>query len=227
MSDLPEHVTPLDPKEQFTFSCHPGVTCFTECCRKLELALSPYDVLRLKQSLALSSQQFLDEYAIIEFLEDDLYPKVYLGMVDDGRASCPFVSQSGCQIYDDRPGACRTYPLGRGAHQSPEGAQEIFVLVHEAHCQGFEQKQSYTVQSWHTDQSLQQYNDHNDILLPIFNASSFRKGNRLSDEQAELFTLALYNIDSFKELYSELFTTPKNDLQLLNTIVGWLENRLF
>ena len=227
MTDLPEHVTPLDPKEPFNFSCHPGVRCFTECCRKLELSLSPYDVLRLKKSLGITSQQFLAEYAVVEFCEDDLYPKVYLGMIDDGHGSCPFVKEQGCRVYKDRPGACRTYPLGRGAYQSIDGPQEIFVLLQEPHCQGFSQDTRYTVQSWHEDQGLQQYNTHNDILLPIFNAQYFRDGNRLTKDQADLFILALYNTDLFKENHGELFTNEPVDHLVLLSLVQWLKQILF
>ena len=73
---LPDHVQPLDADGSFRFHCHPGVPCFTECCRELELGLTPYDVLRLKQALDLNSRQFFEHYGIIEFNQDDLYPKV-------------------------------------------------------------------------------------------------------------------------------------------------------
>jgi len=228
MATLPEHVTPIDKQDEFVFSCHSGVSCFTECCRELELSLSPYDVLRLKQALGITSQQFLEQYSVVEFSEDDLYPKVYLGMVDDQRVSCPFVTRQGCTVYNARPGACRTYPLGRGAYRSSGTLKEVFVLVQEPHCQGFSQKKPYTVQSWHDDQGINKYNRHNDALLPIFNSTFFNKGNRLTQEQAELFILALYNIDQFKETYAEACGIFSDDhSETLPTIVRWLEKRLF
>ena len=36
---------------KFSFACHPDVPCFTKCCSDLDLALTPYDVLRLKNRL--------------------------------------------------------------------------------------------------------------------------------------------------------------------------------
>jgi hypothetical protein len=228
MTSLPEHVTPIAKGDTFVFACHPVVPCFTECCRKLELSLSPYDVVRLKKALAISSQQFLDEYAVVEFSDEDLYPKVYLGMIDDGQVSCPFVKKEGCLVYKDRPGACRTYPLGRGAYQSSGNPQEIFVLLREPHCQGFLQKRSYTVQAWHEDQGVNDYNRHNDILLPILNSPFFNDGNKLTLKQAELFIMALYNLDLFKEKHAELCTGfSDDDSAILLTVVKWLEKVLF
>ncbi len=50
----------IDPDTPFRFACNPGVACFNECCRDLNQFLTPYDVLRLKRGLGLSSRQFLD-----------------------------------------------------------------------------------------------------------------------------------------------------------------------
>nr|MBF0220914.1 YkgJ family cysteine cluster protein [Desulfobulbaceae bacterium] len=229
MTSLPEHVTSLAPDEPFTFSCHPEVTCFNECCRNLELSLSPYDVLRLKDALGIPSQQFLDDYAIIEFTSEDLFPKVYLGMVDDGRGSCPFVEENGCRVYRDRPGACRTYPLGRGAYRTVDDSlHELFVLLQEPHCQGFSHGRCFTVPTWQEDQGLEEYNIHNDLLLTIYNAVYFKDKNRLNQSQSELFTMALYNIDTLKKNHPGAFESSSNDnFLLLSSCVQWLENKLF
>ena len=37
----------------FRFSCHKDVPCFTKCCAKLRLILTPYDILRMKNRLAI------------------------------------------------------------------------------------------------------------------------------------------------------------------------------
>ncbi len=58
------HTEPFEYLEDnsFSFACHPGLSCFTECCRDLRLALTPYDILRLKNRLGLASNDFLDQY---------------------------------------------------------------------------------------------------------------------------------------------------------------------
>ena len=47
----------LDGK--FQFHCHPGVACFNACCKGIDIALTPYDILRLKNRLGISSTEFL------------------------------------------------------------------------------------------------------------------------------------------------------------------------
>ncbi len=107
------NIEPLEA-ETFRFSCHPGVSCFGACCSDLTLMLLPYDVLRLRRRLGLGSREFLDTYT--ETLEGDGgVPRVQLRMGDDEQRSCPFVDDGACTVYEDRPGACRMFPLGRAA----------------------------------------------------------------------------------------------------------------
>ena len=53
----------LTQNETFNFRCHPDIECFNRCCRNLNLYLYPYDILRLKRSLNLDSDRFLERYA--------------------------------------------------------------------------------------------------------------------------------------------------------------------
>ena len=41
----------LSEDSSFTFACHPGVPCFNDCCGDVNIFLTPYDILRLKQAL--------------------------------------------------------------------------------------------------------------------------------------------------------------------------------
>ncbi len=47
--------------EDFTFACHKGLECYTSCCRDVTIMLTPYDVLRMKKALGLTSNQFLEK----------------------------------------------------------------------------------------------------------------------------------------------------------------------
>ncbi len=217
MPQLPEHQS-LKVNEAFKFHCHTGISCFTDCCRQLELALTPYDVLRLKKALGLTSCKFLEQYAVIEFETEDLYPRIYLGMVDDGRASCPFVSNEGCRIYNDRPGACRTYPLGRGASLEAQGDKAIHILIREPHCHGFAEDREQTLSQWQNDQALQEYNHYNDEILAIINHPAPLAGRRMSQEQADDFILCLYDLDHFRK---KIAADNKNDTDLLTLAIKW------
>ena len=197
---LADHVRPLMADERFRFRCHPGVGCFTECCRELELALSPYDVLRLAKRLGLDSAHFLDRFAVIEQGEDDLFPRVFLAMVDDGRASCPFVDRNGCTVYTDRPAACRTYPLGRGASLKEDGTVTILhVLLTEPHCQGFAEQEEQDVAAWTADQGLAVYQRLNDLLLRLLQHPKTKTGWRPSDAQCQQYLTTLYDLDRFRD----------------------------
>jgi len=173
-------VRTLAPGELFRFRCHEGLSCFTDCCRRLTLALTPYDTLRLKNRLGLASSVFLERYTTVEQHQDDIFPQVLLAMNDDSRANCPFVEPNrGCTVYPDRPGACRTYPLGRGVHRKESGdIHELWVLLNEPHCRGFDQGNSMSVASWVDDQELRAYNQANDAMLPLLQHQAVRQGWR-------------------------------------------------
>lgn len=235
----PEHVRSLTADETFRFSCHPGVACFTDCCRQLDLALTPYDVLRLSGHLGLAPSSFLDQYALIETEEGGAFPQVYLGMVDDGRASCPFVTAAGCSVYTDRPGACRSYPLGRGAFTTEDGKrQEIYVLLTEPHCNGFANGDPQNSTAWQKDQNLVAYNDLNDELLSILHHPRLKKGHQ-PDEQEVIIFLSLYSLDTLRQqLLDSTFALPfplteseqqeiiTDDLALLRLGIRWLSHAL-
>ncbi|RJX34597.1 MAG: YkgJ family cysteine cluster protein [Desulfurivibrio sp.] len=223
---LPEHIHPLADQERFTFACHPGVSCFTECCRDLELALSPYDVLRLSRELGIASREFLDRYAIIERETEDVFPRVYLGMLDDGRTSCPFISGQGCRVYRGRPAPCRTYPLGRGAWQDKTGRPQAFYVVQrEAHCRGFDQAVEQGVEQWIAGQDLAEYYQANDLLMPLLHHAKLQQGCRPSALQQDLFLATLYQLDDFRSNNPDL--RGLTDLQLLRYAVDRLIEQFF
>jgi Fe-S-cluster containining protein len=196
----PASVTQLAPGERFHFRCHPEVDCFTECCRMLELVLTPYDLLRMRHATGLASQQLLDHYVILEQETGEPFPRLYLSMVDDGRASCIFVAKAGCTIYPHRPGACRTYPLGRGVRCRRNGkANEQYVLLHEPHCHGFREKTEQDIDEYITNQELAAYHRSNDSVAAILQHDSIKSGFVPSAKQVELFLLALYNLDTFRD----------------------------
>ena len=51
-------LTVLGPEDTFRFACHPDLKCFTQCCRGTTIFLTPYDVLRMKNALGISSESF-------------------------------------------------------------------------------------------------------------------------------------------------------------------------
>jgi hypothetical protein len=242
----PADIRPINCSDSFHFDCHPGVDCFTECCRELDLALTPYDVIRLKKRLGIHSGSFLEQYVIIEWDEQQVFPTCYLTMVDDGRASCVFVDRNkGCRVYPDRPGACRAYPVGRGvcsnngtSKNSPD--KELFVLVKEPHCHGFSEEKRKTPVTYLSDQKLEKYNRYNDALTELLQHEQIRQGFRLNRKQLDDFILALYNLDTFRREMSdgritmnrplravELQGLAGDDEEMLKLGISWLLQSYF
>jgi len=239
--ELPKNMRGIKQEERFRFSCHPAVPCFTECCRQLDLNLAPYDLLRLKNRLGMKSDAFLDRYVIIEWDEQLVFPQCYLTMVDDGRASCVFVSPEGCTVYEDRPGACRAYPVGRGASRRHDGRiLEHLVLVREPHCLGFDAANSRNAGEYFQNQGLTEYNRFNDEVLRILQHERVRQGFKPTRRQMDQFILALYNLDIFRQEMNagrivmnrplstvELQGLTGDDEKLLLLGVAWLIQELF
>ncbi len=231
----PEKVQSLNPGEKFNFRCGPDVSCFTECCRALDLALTPYDVLRLRKSLGLDSATFLQRYAVIEQQQDEAFPQVFLAMLDDDRNRCPFVCADGCTVYEDRPAACRAYPVGRGLRMTTcrNRLQEIFVLVREDHCQGFAAGGETTPEDWMADQGLEPYNRFSDAMLPLLRHPIILQGWEPNPDQQREYLHTLYQLDDFRSRVEagELALPGQetagslaelDDYQLLLAAIDWL-----
>lgn len=234
-NSIPEQVSRIHANQTFCFSCSPSLACFTECCRMLELALSPYDLIQLRRATGLASQQLLDQLVIEECDAESVFPRFYLTMLDDGRDSCPFVSHEGCRIYPWRPGACRAYPLGRAVIFHGNYQEEHFVLVQETHCQGFAERQEHTLASFTRDQQLHVYNRYNDAVAQLIQHPKIRAGFSPDTHQRQLFSLALFNQDAFRHKivagdfadFPEKNITGLADEELLLASIPWLIQRFF
>ena len=95
--------------ESFRFTCHPDVPCFNNCCADVNIVLTPLDVLQLARHTGLHTQVFLDTYTSNPITKDLQLPMVMLKMLDDEGKKCPFVSEQGCTVYQNRPWACRMW----------------------------------------------------------------------------------------------------------------------
>ena len=237
-----EEAARMTRKDCFQFFCGPSVQCFTECCRKLELALTPYDVLRLSRRLGVSSSEFLDDFTEIKSGSRHGFPEVFLKMQNTEEKLCHFVSEQGCVVYEDRPGACRTYPLGRASSKNrlTNINEEFFFVVRESHCRGFEQNKTWSVDEWLSDQDLEEYNRFNDLLMELYMLGFRSRSGELSTQRLQMFMMACYNLDKFREfIFRSSFLTKfefsperassleTDDSCLLEFAFEWLKLALF
>lgn len=212
----------LEPLEDggFHFACHPGVPCFTECCRDLTLLLTPYDILRLKNHLGMSAEAFLEEYADVHPDENRPLPMVYLQMEGNEEKTCPFLTAEGCRVYADRPAACRTYPLARASrtHKLHGTVMENYYVLRESHCRGFEEDRFFTVEDWIKDQGLEPYHEMSNQWMEIVTHSKLRRG--LPMKQQQMFFMASYNLEKFRNFifgsrFLELFELDAEEVEEL------------
>lgn len=241
---FPEGMTPLG-KSSFSFRCHPGVSCFTDCCRKLELFLYPYDIICLKKALAIDSEEFLNTYAGVVAGANLLFPSVILRMRDNEACTCPFLGEggTGCTVYADRPSACRTYPLERAIDRSSRSGRpdEYYFMTHHPYCHGHDEPQTQTVNDWLRDQRLLDYNRMDDLWaeMDTLFASNPWRGEGAAGPLQQMAFLACYNIDGFRRLVrqegllsqfklsrSEVAACETDDEALLKFAFKWLQRIL-
>jgi len=202
----------LAPGRRFQFSCHPGIRCFNACCTDLYLVLSPYDVMRLRRNLDMPSHEFHAQHTEAAAMPITGFPMHRLLMRDDAAKSCPFVRPAGCSVYGDRPGACRTYPLGRAARVNAQ--LEVSARLHvvrEEHCLGFAAGRSWTGEEWLTDQDLVSYNAMSDRYLALI-ARCEQQQVILDARQRDLAELALYRLDRFQGVLRETMLLERLDV---------------
>ena len=193
--------TPTLPEQACRFACHSGLTCFTKCCANPHLVLTPYDILRLKNRLQVSSEVFLDRYTVAETDGASGLPVVRLKMKHDGMRQCPFVAPDGCKVYADRPGACRLYPLGQAVSRIFEGdrAGAVYFKVKESYCIGWQEEKEWTIQAWLTNQGLDEYNTMNQSFMDVFTGRPLKAFQTLGDRQLKMVFMAAYNLDAFRD----------------------------
>jgi len=223
----------MDPDHLFQFNCDPGVSCFTQCCQDVTIVLTPYDVLRLKKGLEISSDEFLEEYTIIIPKEKRLIPLVILKMNKDDKR-CPFVSDEGCIAYEDRPWSCRMYPLD----MSNDGT--FHLIIDSSRCGGLDENRQWRIGDWLVDQGIVPYDEMITLFSEITSPLQAKEPGIDNPQITQMTFMALYNVDKFREFvfkstflnrfYVDAITIEKikrSDVELLKFAFDWIKFGLF
>lgn len=196
----------LGPEHRFSFRCHAGLACFNRCCGDVNIVLTPYDLLRLKRRLGLTSTELLARHTVRPFTKDQQLPVVLLKLRDDlpGKP-CPFVAAEGCTVYPDRPWACRMYPVGMASARTDRDPQgpEFFFLMREEPCDGFKEARELSIREWIEDQEVAAYNEAGERFKQISLHPHFRRGGSLNPQQMDMFFTACYDLDRFRSFVFE------------------------
>jgi Fe-S-cluster containining protein len=234
----------LAETDTFTFKCHAGLSCFNRCCRNLNLFLYPYDIIRLKKSLKISSDQFIETYTDIVVRTGHHFPDVLLRMADNDEKTCIFLSPNGCSVYSDRPHTCRLYPLEQGIYYDAvkNKTRPVHFFRPPEFCQGRYEDRPCTIKSWETEQEAAFYNTMTvqwaDVMRLFQNDPWGGEGP--GGRQGKMAFMAAYNMDAFREFiltstflqrYSikpDLRLKIKtDDLALLKLGMAWIKLFLF
>lgn len=208
---------------RFSFRCHRGIECFTKCCNNIEIMLTPYDILRLKNRLGMLSGEFLNGYTYVEIEDKSSHPFVFLKMGDTAERKCPFLTEEGCSVYTDRPANCRYYPVGQASLRKQSDTvdapvtEEFYFMVKEPHCLGFRETKEWTIRSWREDQEVDLYDDMNRGWKDIL----FRRnlpGATLDEKKQKAFYMACYDVDRFRDFvfdtkFTEIFDVGEERLR--------------
>ncbi|MBF0371507.1 MAG: YkgJ family cysteine cluster protein [Magnetococcales bacterium] len=232
----------LRGKDTFCFSCYPGISCFNTCCSNIEIVLTPYDILRLRKRLDLSAEEFLYEYATPSQLQKGQLP-VALMQMDAKTGQCPFVTDEGCSVYEDRPVTCRYYPVGLALlRKQDESEQDAFhFLIKEDFCKGHQEEKKWTVDEWRADQGSDGYDERNQGWMEvILKRRSAGDAVSTSLQVSEFFYMATTNPESFRhfvfdssflkryQVNKEIEEQIRNDDEALTEFAfSWLKSALF
>ncbi|MCG8636248.1 MAG: YkgJ family cysteine cluster protein [Desulfobacterales bacterium] len=197
---MSDEMLPVGLDDPMGFNCAPENPCFNECCRDLNQALTPYDILRMKTALGISSGKFLREYTSLQHGPESGLPVITFKPNPATGHACPLVSEDGCTVYGDRPASCRMYPLARAIARDRETGKirEFFAMIEEDHCEGFDKKHTITVRRWLEGQDVAEHNRQNDKLMELISLKNQIRPGKLEGADSDLFYLALYDLDEFR-----------------------------
>ena len=194
--------TQLGLDDKFRFRCHKGIACFNKCCENIDIMLTPYDILRLKNHFGITSREFIDTYTVDFAMDWHGMPGLKL-KTREGATACINLTPEGCGVYPDRPAACRYYALGLVSMRRKDSPveEDSYFVVREDHCLGHNEPQVQTVRDYRKEQGVDIYDaiNHEWRQIILKKRSSGPTVGRPSQRSFELFFLASYDIDGFRD----------------------------
>jgi hypothetical protein len=211
----------LEGSARLQFQCRRGISCWNACCSNIDISLTPYDIVRLKQRFDLSSTEFLHRYTVPYEMEKDGIAGVKLRPVDGGTA-CRFMTPEGCSVYADRPTACRYYPVALLSmrRQGEATDRQLYAIVQEGHCLGHREARTQSIDDFRAEQGLPEYDAaaHGWRQLILKKKSSGPTIGKPSRRSLELFFMTCYDVDRFRAFvasdgFSEVYDVPADEMR--------------
>lgn len=199
----PVQPTRLELDSKISFNCYPGISCFNACCKQADITLAPYDIIRLKNNLGMTSTEFLKKHTVPFQLDAHGMPGVKMRTTDDDPVCLLMDEATGCTVYPDRPSACRYYPVAlMSSRKSDEYHDEQhYALVEESHCKGHCESREITIGEYRKEQGIEEYDELNReyYQLILKKKSAGPAIGKPSTTSFQFFFLVCYDTDRFKE----------------------------
>ncbi len=97
--------------------------------------------------MGITSTEFLERYTIMVPEDTSQLPFVMLNIEREEGTGCPFLEAAGCGVYEDRPGACRLFPITQGSSLGEDGVIDSYFIKQLNFCQGFKEGREWTLSS--------------------------------------------------------------------------------
>jgi len=212
----------LEDDAEIRFRCYQGVSCFNACCRKADVMLTPYDLVRLKGNLGIGGSELLRRYTLPFELDADKVPGVKLRTDDDG--ACLFLTEEGCSVYPDRPTACRYYPVAHLALRPKDSPTERhhYALIKEDLCKGHEEGRRLSIRDYRKEQGLEIYDEMNRewFQLILKKKSAGPAVGKPPELSLHLYFMACFDHERFRRFvmsdsFKQSYTLPKSSYEEL------------
>lgn len=236
-SATPPQASPIQPVELsldsvFQFRCRKDIACFNACCRNIDLQLTPYDILQLKNRLGLTSSEFVARHTVPFEMDSHGMPGLKMA-TKPGTSECVHLTEEGCGVYEDRPAACRYYALGNVAVRKKDAGaiEDAYFVVREAHCLGHEEPHEQTVATYRVEQGLDKYDEMNSHWrqLILKKRSAGPAVGSPSERSLQLFDMCSYDLDGFREFIQHsnfkkiVELSPEQEQELMDNEESLLE----
>ena len=226
ISDSPFSGSPVMPEmlegdKVIQFQCRQGIDCWNACCSNIDISLTPVDILRLSRRLNISTTEFLMHYTFPYELEPNGIAGVKFKPVENGSA-CQFMRPEGCDVYTDRPTACRYYPVALlSMRRSDEYTdRNAYALVKEAHCHGHNEPRQLSIEEYRREQGIVEYDElaRGWRQLVLKKKSSGPVVGTPSKRSLQLWFMACYDLDRFRDFiastaFNEAYDIPWDEMQ--------------
>ena len=132
----------------------------------------------------MSSAEFLNKHTMPFEIEGQGLPGIKMRSTDDEPVCLLMDEKKGCTVYENRPAACRYYPLGLMNIKA-------FKATKEEHCQGHCEDNYLTVDEYREQQSVKEYDEFN---WPWFQLVLKKKssGPSIGNPSNEILLVPLY-----------------------------------